>query len=581
MKKTLLSLLASAMTLASATTANAEGMLYLGYCDGQIATTANGVTGSNAVVSEAIRIPGSALAAYVGCQISCINAGMTSSSAYPEQITGWVSATLGGDPLTSATLENPGKGWNEITLNNAYTITGEEEELWIGFDFTQPKKLSVISFVGESDPNGSYIGKNGKYTDYSSKGLGNLSIEAVVTGESLPVRDLTVTSFATVYEMTQIGSPIKVRVGVRNNASNEAVNPVIEYAINGQTVGSYTYPGTLAYRQMDVVSLEIPTDGITEECEVEVSAKISWGDGAADDAPADNVANLKTSMVENVFYRTMVAEEATGAWCGWCVRGLVALKHMRETYPDTFIGIGVHDGDEYAVTAYDSWIGNQPGMDGYPTALINRKGFYDPSPNNLELLMAAMPGVSPINIDATVQLSEDSTLLNVHTASKFLIANDAANYRVVYVVLEDKLPIKQHNYYAGGGNGPMGGFENMGSEVEIEIDDVARAVYPSPKGADDIIPQQIVAKEVYEHDIELVLPELADIKNAWLAVMLIDGNTGEIVQATKVASLVTENVVGIRNIASDHEAVRAYDIMGRQTTAKGIQLKGGQITFVR
>lgn len=580
MKKTLLSLMASAITLASATTAMAEGSLYLGYCDGQIAAQGSGLTGSNATISEAIRIPASTLASYVGCQISGINAGMTNSSAYPEQLVGWISATQDGEKLATSTLDAPGKGWNTISLDTPYTITGQEEELWIGFDFVQSKKLSVISFVGESNPDGAFVAKNGKYTDYSTKGLGCLSLEAIVTGETLPVHDLTITSLRTVFDMTQIGEPIKTRVALRNNASADAVNPVIEYALNGQTVGTYTYPGTLAYRESANIALEIPTDGINKECEVEISVKASWADGIADDAPADNEAKLIATMVESVFYRTMVAEEGTGSWCGWCVRGLVGMKYMRETYPDQFIGIGVHNGDEYAVKAYDSWMSGK--ISGYPSAIVNRDGkVYDPNAQELERTLQAMNALAAMKIEPSVTFNADSTKITVHTNTQFLVNNSAANYNVVYVVLEDKLPISQHNYYSGGGNGAMGGFEDMPSTADIEIDDVARGVYPAPAGQSGIIPEQIAAKEVYEYDYELELPVLNDLNNAWLAVLLIDNNNrGEIVQAAK-CDLIKGEGTGIRNLATEHRAVRAYDMMGRETNAKGIQIRGGQVTFIR
>lgn len=579
MKKTLLSLLASIICLATF----AQGTVYVGYCDGQVAANGTGLSGTNATIKEAIRIPASTLAPYAGAQITGINAGIANASAYPDAIVGTIAASQDGEALATATLDAPGKGWNVISFATPYTITGQEEELWIAFEYVQSKKLSVISFVGESNPNAAFVKKNDKWTDYSSKGLGSLSLEAIISGENVPTRDLSITSFSTIYPMTKIGEPVLARVNLRNNASTTAVNPVFELTVNGQSAGSYTYEGSLEYRQSQNVRLEFPTDGFTEEGEINIGVKVLWADGSEDQYAADNEASVVATLVDNVFFRNMVVEEATGAWCGYCVRGIVGLKYMRETYPDRFIGIGVHNGDAYVVNAYDKWIGSQPGFQGYPSCLVNRDGkIYDPSAEELESLFNAMVAVTSADIQATVAFNADSTAITVHTKTQFLTNDEAANYKVAYVVLEDKLPITQTNYYSGGSLGEMGGFESLGSKCDIEIDDVARGIYPEPAGAADIIPSAIVAKEVYENDYELVLPELANIENAWLAVLLIDADTKEVVQAAKVPSLLNAAPDAIRSIAADQmKGVRAYDLMGRQTTAKGLQIQNGQVSFVR
>ena len=161
MRKLLLSLMACAVTLFSVNTSKAEGQLFLGYCDGQIATktsgTITGQSGTNATIGEVIRIPASILAAYQGLQITAVRAGLPEASAYPENLTGWIAASQTGERIATGTLSAPAAGWNEIKLDNAYTITGNEAELWIGFEFVQSKKLSIISFAGETSVDGCWV----------------------------------------------------------------------------------------------------------------------------------------------------------------------------------------------------------------------------------------------------------------------------------------------------------------------------------------------------------------------------------------------------------------------------------------
>jgi hypothetical protein len=155
---------------------------------------------------------------------------------------------------------------------------------------------------------------------------------------------------------------------------------------------------------------------------------------------------------------------------------------------------------------------------------------------------------------------------------------------MAFVVLEDKLPINQSNYYAGGSLGPMGGFEDLPSRCKIEIDDVARAIYPSVKGSSELVPAQITRGEVYTIEHKAVLPTIADGNNVWAAVLLIDRATGEIVQAAKVASI-EGLATGIQQVNRDAETgiETVFDLQGRSidSNATGIVIRNGRISFQR
>lgn len=587
MRKLLLSLMACAVTLFSFNTSKAEGQLFLGYCDGQIATkttgTITGQSGTNATIGEAIRIPASILGAYQGLQITAVRAGLPDASAYPEELTGWIASSLTGERIATGTLSAPVAGWNEIKLDNAYTITGNEAELWIGFEFVQSKKLSVVSFAGETSADGCWVGKNGDYKDFSSRGFGSLSVEGTVEGDNIPQHNLTIVSASTDYTMTQLGEPIKTTVRIANSATVAAEKPVVECSLNGNLVYTYEYPGTLNYRDKADLHLDIPSESITEEGEVKIDLNLKWADGSADEFEADNEYSLVTTLSKDVYYRVMVVEEATGAWCGYCVRGLVGMAYMRENYPDSFLGIGVHNGDEYVVSAYDNWMGNDTGIDGYPSAVVNRAKIIDPNSAEMEQNLKDMYPLSGFNLKLSAKLGDDNMVkFTVEFAS--LTSEADAQYNMAFVVLEDKLPINQSNYYAGGSLGPMGGFEDLPSRCKIEIDDVARAIYPSVKGSSELVPAQITRGETYTIEHKAVLPTIADGNNVWAAVLLIDRATGEIVQAAKVASI-EGLATGIQQVNRDAETgiETVFDLQGRRidSNATGIVIRNGRISFQR
>ncbi|MBP5501044.1 MAG: hypothetical protein J6Y05_10125 [Bacteroidales bacterium] len=585
MRNLLLSLMACAVTLFSFNTSKAEGQLFLSYCDGQIATktsgTITGQSGTNATIGEVIRIPASMLGAYQGLQITAVRAGLPDASAYPDELTGWIAASQDGERIATGTLSAPVAGWNEIKLDKAYTITGNEAELWIGFEFVQSKKLNVISFAGDTSVDGCWIVKNGKYTDFSSRDFGSLSVEGTVEGDNIPQHNLTILSASTTYTMTQLGQPIKTNVRITNSASVAAEKPVIECSLNGNVVYTYVYPRTLNYRDKADLNLEIPSESIAEEGEVQIDLNLKWADGSADEYEADNVYSLTTTLSKEVNIRVMVAEEATGGWCQWCVRGLVGMAYMRENYPETFIGIGVHNGDPYVVSEYDSWMGKK--ISGYPSAIVNRVKLIDPNSAELEQNLKNMYPFSEAGMKLSAKADENG-MVKFNVELSFLTSMTDAQYNMAFVLLEDQLPITQSNAYAGGGNGPMGGFEDMPRSVDIEIDDVARAIYPSVTGSSELVPAQITRGEVYNIEHEAVLPTIADGNNVWAAVLLTDRVTGEIVQAAEVSSI-EGLATGIQQVSRDAETgiETIFDLQGRRidSNATGIVIRNGRISFQR
>lgn len=583
MRKLLLSLVACAITLFSFSIAKAEGQLYVGYCDGQIAGgnngTVTGLTGTNATIGELIRIPASMLGAYQGLQISAVHAGLPEASAYPEAITGWISASKDGERMTTGTLSAPVAGWNTITFDQPYTISGNEAELWIGFEFVQPKKLNVISFAGETNADGCWVGKNGKYTDFSNRGFGSLPVEACIEGDNLPQHDLSILSASNAYSVAKLGDPIKMNMRISNRALTAAENPIIEVSLNGILAYTYEYPGTLNYRDKADLQLEIPTSVITEDCEVAVEANLKWADGSTDEFAEDNVRTFAMAFAKIPYARTMVVEEATGGWCGYCVRGLVGMAYMREKYPDTYVGIGVHNGDAYVVSAYDSWIGGY--ISGYPSAIVNRTKVIDPNAQEIETNYNTMYPYSEAKMTLKAQLV-DGSKVKFNAEMQFLLNIDNAQYNMAYVILEDQLPINQSNYYSGGSLGPMGGFEDLPSHADILIDDVARAIYPSVTGSNDLAPKQVVKGETYNVEYEALLPAYADCNKVWAAVLLINAATGEIVQAAKVPYI--DGLAGIEKVQQDATPAieQTFDLQGRRTdAASGLQIRGGRIIFTR
>lgn len=556
----------------------AHGKVYLGYCNGQIATASSGtimgLTGNNAVIAEAIRLSGDALQPYIGMTLTAVHAGMVDTPGLPDELTAWVRTSLDGVNLASGTLTALTTGWNEIALYSSYTITGQETELWIGFEFVQPKKMSIISFAGDTHDDGCWLGKNNSFSDYSGKNLGSLSVEAIIEGEGLIVHDLAIKSAHVRKPLVHLDESATLLVTIANHATAEALNPVLVCSLDGQEIARVDCKCILKQREEQTVTFDITPEifnavleGLGQEGTFALDLQLLWGDGSSDEMPEDNQQRVYVTRSETFYTRRMVVEEGTGGWCGYCVRGIVGMKYMRETYPDRFIGIAVHNGDEYEVPDYTYYLTGF--FSGYPNCIINRDGLaYQPSAEVLENYLTTHESETDCDIQVTARMEDG--MMDVQTTTTFLSEQLQNTYRMAFVVCEDKLPLSQKNYYSGGSLGEMGGFENLPSVVEIEVDDVARGIYPSAKGVENVFPDAIHRLESYTYNYSFNAPAYSDVHRLWVAVLLIDGDTKQVVQAAKTTVEVASDIKFISDVSQPVSA-RKLMTKGRIEILQGSQ----------
>ncbi len=192
-----------------------------------------------------------------------------------------------------------------------------------------------------------------------------------------------------------------------------------------------------------------------------------WADNpnnAADGNPGNNQQEGVVSGVTYIPAKKMVAEEATGTWCGWCPRGTEWMDYMTQNYEDDFVGIAVHNGDPMTVADYDNGVGNFPGFSGYPSVIVDRHEIIDPS--ELESAMpSSLAKIAPVASDITSQLDVESRMFTSTATAEFVTQLDNLDYRMNIVLTEDGIHgssngFAQTNYYNGAGapTDPIPGF---------------------------------------------------------------------------------------------------------------------------
>lgn len=266
------------------------------------------------------------------------------------------------------------------------------------------------------------------------------------------------------------------------------------------------------------------------------------------------------------YQRKVVCEEGTGTWCGYCVRGLVYVDSLKEYAKDWAIPIAAHTGDVMQSDYVESVAKYFDGS-GYPAGAVCRKFKCDPG--NFFTVGAKQFGKETVLVDVDLQANLDAATRSVTstTTLHFAEANAAANYALSYAIIENNVhkpgdnKYRQHNSYANGKEGAMGGYEKYGEYIPSEVmyyQCVARGYVDNLDGIDGSVPAEYQADEALIYNKNFVLPDnILDDKNTALVVMLIDKSDHHIVNA-QIAPLGANEITGINMI----------DVAGNQSSGK-------------
>lgn len=311
---------------------------------------------------------------------------------------------------------------------------------------------------------------------------------------------------------------------------------------------------------------------------------------------------LEGSVTKMLFptHRRVVAEEGTGMWCGYCPRGIVAMREMREKYPDDFIGIAVHYDDALYAPIQDYC--NTLYFPSFPSAYVNRTTLCgDPMPQDATGLFTVAEGLEKACLTATADAAPaDLALvwtilpggtLGLVAEAYFAINAERSDYRFTAVAVEDGVTHStyyQTNYYSGSST-PIGGFENEAKTIKpFAFDEVARAALLPFEGTEGEIPASVEAGRHYAVAKELKAPKYDNLNNLRVVLMLLDAHTGEVVNAIQTSAASTDEynsiLDGCTALTNRPDAPLShtnYSLDGRPTTNghRGVIIRDGRKTL--
>lgn len=289
--------------------------------------------------------------------------------------------------------------------------------------------------------------------------------------------------------------------------------------------------------------------------------------GVDDENDSNDQGSAVTNGVSYIPFKKVVAEEATGTWCTWCPRGAVYMDLMQENYPGTFVGIAVHNSDPMEIVEYDAGLTSFPGFTGFPSVIMHRERVIDPL--NLEANMLDIATViSPVAPTIEASLDVATRTLTIDGSAEFVTQLDDVDYRLNIVLTEDHVTgtssgYDQVNAYAGGNNGPMGGFENLVSPVpaaQMEYNHTARAILGGWAGFAGSVPANLVDGDVAADNWTYDFPDGWAPENMHAVIMVLDNESGAVLNAnSKSIDIICPASLDITSTVNDASVPGATD----------------------
>lgn len=281
-------------------------------------------------------------------------------------------------------------------------------------------------------------------------------------------------------------------------------------------------------------------------------------------APNRIIYETKSYLFEPT--RRTVIEEGTGMWCRYCPLGIVAIERMKEKYGGSFIPIALHYSDILAVPEYV-----EPLMfEQYPSGWINRKVEAQPMLKTIvdgkedytmeggweTFFIEAQKETTCADISSEAYLDEAGNI-KVVSKTRFAIPFENSDFRHIIVVVEDGVEGYQENGFADT-DYSLDGYENMDSQIKPFIfDDVARGIAEDWQGIKGAVPSAIEAGEEYLFEYSFEAPRYNNADNLRVVVMLLDMQSGEIVNATQTDMQLS----GINNLTTQRNVLFANNTL--------------------
>lgn len=462
--------------------------------------------------------------------------------------------------LVSKAVTPEQAGFVTVELDKPYIIPAEG--VYVGYSLTitdvqaEENQMPIVVSKGAKE-GGLYLHTSDgflKWLDASQIFDANSTIQVKLGGKVIKENAAGVVPAEPQYVMT--GNQFTLPITVKNYGSNGIQSFDVKYTI-GNEVGDAHFDVNPAVEGVfgKATTAELTVPAIAVAGNYDLNVEITKVNGVANESEAIVVPVVALNTVPK---HRSVLEEYTGLWCGWCPRGLVSLEKLAQLYPDDYVLMSYHNGDEMEImnsALFPNYVA------GFPDAYIDRAQEVDPyygTGSNEFGVAADLKARSEVfgqaNIDVTAELSEDGRQVIVNTDVTFPYDVTDGKYVLEYALLEDGMQDDswaQSNYYSGDTSiADMAEFAAAGSSVTgLTFNDVV-VMMNQIGGIEGSLPAEFNADKPIHHTYTFELedefgdalalntayePIIQDKSKLKVAVLLLKEVGGEVVNANTAA----------------------------------------------
>lgn len=339
-----------------------ENQLYLGpYTSDALNDYGIGLEDYSGISKMGVVLPVDMVRAYNGGVVKAIRFGLcaavTGGAVFVYPVTSLEPLTL-GDPLVEQTVTRTAVGWNEVVLDNPFTISTEGiVGLLLGYQYKQIIGTSdasyPISVVEEGTILDTYTQAGeltgNQWQDIGLSSYGNISVQAIVeknyTDHFLYLSQPQASKYAKVSE------GLDFSVGLSNFGKKTLWDYTIDMLVDGEFKGQIDSPEALTPVET-ILNSTCPLDGVTSGSHI-ITLRVTSVDGE----PVNDGASVSTEFVAyvNSFPRQkQLVEHFTSQVGSNCPQGdavLEALQQMRDDMEWVAIHCNYNGTDVFTTTS--------------------------------------------------------------------------------------------------------------------------------------------------------------------------------------------------------------------------------------
>ena len=412
-------------------------------------------------------------------------------------------------------------------------------------------KNPVIVDQGPGCAGGFFIKTSTLSTDWADLAIDfnlNSSIAVTLTGENFNSNAARFQSTSFSEKVALKGTSTSATVSIFNNGYQpiSSFSYVLEDLATSETFAEKTIElsGTSVIKPYvgDYVQLPIPanTAGFHN-----YRFKLTKVNGVANEMTKDVTLSGNVLCLNKSEKRTVLEEEFTGTWCGYCPMGIVGMDRCQAQYPNDWIGIAIH-GDDY-ITSNDF----RPLMSkvsGFPSCFVDRAA--DIYPLYVAQYMPQFlqnPSEAVLRVNAYWNETQDSIIVISETT--FNTDREDAPYGVAYVLVGDDINSgpagRQSNYLSGQSysDKDLQEWAAKPEKVTMNYDHVGIAALSIMEGVEGSIQAPIVSGCTQKHTALFDITDgirsskgvemIQDIDRLSVVAILINRNNGRVVNAAQ------------------------------------------------